>query len=229
MNFFQRLSYLKDWHDTNYSMYIENRKLCQEALLKKYRNELKQFNHTSKKLKKHRAIEIQKSKSLSYQEFVEKQFHTLIQKLSQTRVDFQRSELINRFEIWQKDFAHLDYKFRVFTIELYYKVKISRYIAEFDMYIEALKKSQTDWLTSEDERYKIWSENHPLYKELQELEYQYDSVSDNDAGNRNFYYNGLKTSKKLTISRNYQCQNIKSFSVSKAKPNMIESFTQSYF
>ena len=181
MNFFQRLSYLKKWYDDNHAIYLDNRKNLKNAFNKKYKNELKRYTEEIKLLKKKRASDILAEKSILYQDWVERHFQKLLQKLSQTIVEYQKQDLLDNFDNWIKDFAMLDYKFRVYSLELYYKVELVRYNAQFDAYIIALREGHTSWILDEDEKYTFWMDNHPLYKELQELEYQYDNLSDDDS------------------------------------------------
>ena len=145
MNLFQRLNYLKLWHETNHTNYLNHRTEMKDAFGKKYRNELKRYTAESKRLKKNRADEIAFEKPISFQDWVERAFQKLLVKLSLTNVDFQREELLNNFEKWQLDFAPLDYEFRVYTIELYYKVELARFNSQFDAYIIALREGQADW------------------------------------------------------------------------------------
>ena len=135
MNLFQRLSYLKTWHDENHTCYLEHRNKMKVAFSKKYQNELKRYTAESKRIKKRRNDAIVLEKSISYQDWVERAFQKLLQKLSQTTLEFQKQELLDNFERWQKDFAPLDYKFRIYTLELYYKVELARFNTQFDVYI----------------------------------------------------------------------------------------------
>ncbi len=231
MNFFQRLSYLKTWYDNNHDLYIDNRKTLKTAFDKKYKNELKRYTSESKRLKRKRVVDITHEKSLSYQDWVERHFQKLLKELSGTVLDFRKKELLDDFDIWQKDFATLDYKFRIYSLELFYKVELSKYNAQFDRYIKALKEAQVDWLFDEDEKFKLWSENHPLYKELQELEYQYDSFADDDMVGQNYTFNkSTNTQKKnLKFEKAYHPRTKDSLSIGVEKPATLKQYQASYF
>jgi len=229
MNLFQRLSYLKSWYDKNHTRYLENRTNMKVAFSKKYHNEIKRYTAESKKLKKRRDLEISVEKNISYQDWVERAFQKLLQKISHTNVEFQKKELLDNFAKWQKDFAPLDYNFRVYTLELYYKVELARFNSEFDAYIIALREGQANWLYSEDEKYNGWNENHPWYKELQELEYQYDCIADDDLGEHNFNYVAKSKGVQHKTTKNFVPSTIEQLEVKINKPTKIKEYVASYF
>lgn len=231
MNFFQRLSYLKKWYDNNHIVYLDSRKNLKDAFNKKYKNELKRYTEESKRLKKKRAVDISEEKTISYQDWVERNFQKLLKKLSQTIVEYQKQELLDNFENWIKDFAMLDYKFRVYSLELYYKVELVRYNAQFDAYIIALRQAHTSWILDEDKIYTSWMENHPLYKELQELEYQYDNLSDDTISSIHYAFNKIITPQNnyKKHSKEYKPSTIRKLTIAVKKPLPIKPHTPSYF
>ncbi len=231
MNLFQRLSYLKEWHDSNHTLYSENRNKFKEAFSKKYKNELKRYTEELKRLKRKRAQDMIEESALSYQDWVERNFQKLLKQLSHTVLESKKNELLGNFDRWLKDFATLDYKFRVYSLELYYKVEIARYNAQFDRYIIALRDGQAEWLIQEDEQYNQWSENHPLYKELQELEYQYDRLSDDDTVGQNYAYNQRKQFHKNMhkFTKNYHPTRKENLTIKVEKPLSVKPYTPSYF
>lgn len=231
MNFFQRLSYLKKWHDDNHVLYVDNRKIHKDAFSKKYKNELKRYTAESKQLKRKFAYDIAKERLISYQDWVENHFQKLLKKLSLTIVGYQKQELLENFENWVEDFATLDYKFRIYTLELHYKVELARFNSQFDSYIIALREGHADWLFSEDERYMHWQDNHPLYKEFQELEYQYDSLEDDDTIGQNFSFNKSAISKKniKKYRKMFNPATTESLTIAIEKPSSVKPHAPYYF
>ncbi|KAA3632889.1 MAG: hypothetical protein DWP97_10220 [Calditrichaeota bacterium] len=207
MNIFQRLESLKNWYDQNNSYFKSNLSLAKKEFDQLYKSELTRFSQRSKQLHKKKANTIKELQTISYDDWVEQQFQKMLKEISRTLLESVRDTLIQRFKNWIDSTSRIDYAFRILSFEKEIADKIIENMNLHDNRIKILKELYQNWKTTEEEKFDHWLKSHPYYLEMNELEYRYDAIADDDAithSNLHYSYDQkVKFPKKKTIPDNW--------------------------
>ena len=234
MNFFQRLSYLKKWYSDNSKKFDDHRLKNQKEFELFYSQEENSLKIGLAQLKQKISNDIKSENAMSYDEWVEKYFQSLLKRIAKVCLESDKKELTDDFKHWLNNFSKLDYKLRTVGFERFYKTELTLYDKEIDNYLSELKEKQVFWLYEEDEKFKFWIEHHPLYKELQKLEHLCDNMNDQETAGQNIHLNNSNKKRttalqKKVIARNMYQLTEADIIADLVRPSVVVDYQASYF
>lgn len=206
MNIFQRLESLKNWYEQNNSHFKSNLSLAKEEFDRLYKVETTRFSQRSRQLRKEKENSLKVLQNISYDDWIELLFQNFLKEISRTLLESVREALIRRFKTWLAETSRLDYAFRLSSCEKEYSDKILENMNRYDRQITLLKEVYQSWKTTEEDKFEQWLKSHPFYLEMNELEYRYDAIADEECifTNRQYTYDRkVQYPKKKTIPDNW--------------------------